>query len=78
MTVDEIARLHHQDFDGALIRNDLAKLAKVRGDDHVLVRPDGSILSKDQLLADLKAHAKAFRSIESTNENIHVYGQVRI
>jgi ketosteroid isomerase-like protein len=78
MTIDEVARAHREDFNGALIKNDLAKLAQVYGDDYVLVRPDGSLFSKDQILADLKAHSMTFSSIESTNEKIRVYGQVGI
>jgi len=78
MTIDEVARAHHEDFNGALIRNDLAKLSQVYANDYVLVRPDGSMFSKYQILADLKAHSMTFSSIESTNEKIRIYGQVGI
>jgi ketosteroid isomerase-like protein len=78
MTIDEVARAHHEDFNGALIGNDLVRLSQVYADDYMLVRPDGSMFSKDQILADLKAHSMTFRSIESTNERIRVYGQVGI
>src|ERR1700678_3860171 len=78
MTIDEVARAHREDFNGALIENDLAKLAQIYGDDYVLVRPDGSLFSKDQILADLKAHSMTFSSIESTNQKMRVYGQVGV
>jgi ketosteroid isomerase-like protein len=78
MTIDEVARAHHEDFIGALVRNDLAKLSQIYANDYMLVRPDGSVFSKDQILADLKAHSMTFSSIESTNETIRVYGQVGI
>jgi ketosteroid isomerase-like protein len=78
MTIDEVARVHHDDFNSALVRNDLAKLSQIYANDYMLVRPDGSMFSKDQILADLKAHSMTFSSIESTNETIRVYGQVGI
>ena|ERR1700722_4496326 len=78
MTSDEVARVHHEDFNGSLVRNDLAKLSQIYADDYMLVRPDGSIFSKNQILADLKAHSITFRSIEPTNETIRVYGDVGI
>jgi len=78
MTADEVDRTHHEDFNGALIRNDLAELSKVYANDYLLVRPDGSMFSKEQILAELKAHPMNFRSIESSNEKIRVYGQVGI
>jgi ketosteroid isomerase-like protein len=74
----EVTRAHHEDFNRALISNDLAKLSQVYANDYVPVRPDGSMFSKDQILADLKAHSMIFRSIESTNERIRVYGQVAV
>ena len=78
MTMAEVTRAHHEDFNRALISNDLAKLSQVYANDYVPVRPDGSMFSKDQILADLKAHSMIFRSIESTNERIRVYGQVAV
>ena len=78
ITIDEVARVHHEEFNGALLRNDLAKLSQIYADDYTLVRPDGSMFSKVEILADLKAHSMTFSLIESTNEKIRVYGQVGI
>jgi ketosteroid isomerase-like protein len=78
MTIAEVTRAHHEDFNRALISNDLAKLSQVYANDYLLVRPDGTMFSKDQILADLKAQSMIFRSIESTNERIRVYGQVAV
>jgi hypothetical protein len=36
------------------------------------------MFSKEQILAELKAHPMNFRSIQSSNEKIRVYGQVGI
>ncbi len=61
MTIDEVVRAHHEDFNGALVRNDLAKLSQIYANDYMLVSPDGSTFSKDQILADLpKAHSDDF------------------
>lgn len=77
MTADELVRTH-QGFNGAVVRNDLAKLSNFYADDYMLVRPDGSMFSKDQILAELKVHPMKLRSIELANENIRIYGEVGI
>jgi ketosteroid isomerase-like protein len=78
MTEQEVSRAHHEDFYGALKNNDLEKLSKIYSDDYMLVRPEGSVFSKSQILDDLKAHAMSFKSIELTNEKIRIYGPVGI
>ena len=77
MTADELVRTH-QGFNGAVVRNDLAELSNFYANDYMLVRPDGSMFSKDQILAELKGHPMNLRSIELTNEKIRIYGQVGI
>jgi ketosteroid isomerase-like protein len=78
MTTEEVSRIHHEDFYGALGKNDLERLSQIYSDDYMLVRPDGSAFSKAQILDDLKTHAMSFRSIELTNEKIRTYGSVGI
>jgi ketosteroid isomerase-like protein len=78
MTQEEVSRTHREDFNAALKNNDLAKLAEIYADDYVLVRPDGSKLSKQQILDDLKEHSMIFRSISLTNEQVRVHGPVGI
>src|SRR5271154_3267922 len=78
MTPEEVSRAHREDFYGALRKNDLEKLSKIYSDDYMLVRPDGSVFSKAQILDDLKAHAMSFNSIELTNERIRIYGPVGV
>jgi hypothetical protein len=43
-------------------------------DDYMLVRPDGSVLSKDEVLYDLRDGGLMFKSIEVTNVKVRVYG----
>jgi len=78
ITAEEVRRTHREDFYGALRKNDLEKLAEIYSDDYMLVRPDGSVFSKAQILDDLRAHSMSFPSIELTNEKIRIYGSVGI
>jgi hypothetical protein len=76
ITAKEVRRAHYQDFYAALTTNDLVKLSLVYS--YMLVRPDGSVFSKAQILDDLKVHAMSFKSIELANETIRIYGSVGI
>jgi len=78
MTDEEVRHAHHDDFYGALEKNDLAKLSQIYADEYVLVRPDGSMLSKAQILDDLKSHAMTIKVIELANERIRLYGSVGV
>jgi ketosteroid isomerase-like protein len=78
MTKEEVSRVHREDFYGALKKNDLEKLTQIYSDDYMLVRPDGSVFSKAQILDDLKSHSMRFNSIELTNEKIRNYGSVAV
>jgi ketosteroid isomerase-like protein len=78
MTTEEVSRAHGEDFYGALRKNDLEKLSQLYSDDYMLVRPDGSVFSKAQILDDLKTHSMLFRSIELANEKIRIYGSIGI
>jgi ketosteroid isomerase-like protein len=78
LTTEEVSRVHREDFYRALRSNDLEKLSQIYSDDYMLVRPDGSVFSKAQILDDLKIHAMGFPSIELTNEKIRIYGSVGV
>jgi ketosteroid isomerase-like protein len=78
LTKEEVSRVHREKFYPALKNGDLGTLAEVYADDYMLVRPDGSVFSKAQILDDLKTHAMRFSSIELTNETIRIYGSVGI
>ena len=78
MTPDDVIRAHHEGFYAALQSNDLPKLSAVYADDYVLVRADGSVLSKAQILEDLKIHPMTFKTLELTNERVRIHGSVGI
>jgi ketosteroid isomerase-like protein len=78
ITTQEVSSAQRGDFYGALMKNDLEKLAQIYSDDYMLVRPDGSVFSKARILEDLRNHAMRFSPIELTNEKIRIYGSVGI
>ena len=78
MTRAEVNRAHREEFYGALKNNDFAKLSEIYAEDYMLVRFDGSVFSKTQILDELKAHSVIFRSIELANEKIRIHGTVGI
>ncbi len=78
ITTAEVSRTHREDFYGALKSNDLERLSRIYSSDYMLVRPDGSSFSKEQILDDLKTHSMSFNSIELANEKIRTYGSVGI
>lgn len=78
MTRAEVNRAHRDEFCGALKNNDLEKLSHLYAEDYMLVRPDGHVFSKMQILEDLKTHSVTLRSIELSNEEIRIYGPVAI
>jgi hypothetical protein len=54
MTEAEVLRTHVDLFYGALESQDWDQLAAIYSDDYMLVRPDGSVLSKEEVLTDLR------------------------
>ena len=73
LTADEVARTHTQVFNAALLSRDLDTLATLYADDYMLVRPDGSVLSKDEVLCDLREGGLTFKSIEVKNIKVRVH-----
>ena len=69
LTAEEVARTHTEVFNAALLSGDLDTLAMLYADDYMLVRPDGSVLSKDEVLYDLREGGLTFKSIEVTERS---------
>ena len=74
LTAEEVARTHTEVFNAALLSGDLDTLAMLYADDYMLVRPDGSVLSKDEVLYGLREGGLTFKSIEVTNVKVRVDG----
>jgi ketosteroid isomerase-like protein len=77
MTRDDVVRTHRE-FNRALTARDFDALSKLYADDYKLVRPDGSELSKQQVLRDLDAGRLTFRSIEIASVDVRVYGNTAL
>ena len=54
MTAEEVIRVHIG-FNRALVRQDYQLLEAIYSDRYILIRPDGSVLNKEQVLKDLRA-----------------------
>jgi ketosteroid isomerase-like protein len=78
MTVQDVVRTHTDGFNRALTMHDLDALSAIYADDYMLVRPDGSVLGKEEVLRDLKAGGLRFTSIEIANVNVRIYDQAAL
>jgi ketosteroid isomerase-like protein len=74
VTPEDVIRTHTQAFNEALKAQDLDALSRLYADDYMLVRPDGSVLSKEDVLRDLRDGGLIFRSIEMTDVNVRIHG----
>ena len=78
MTDAEVVRTHVDRFNGALKSRNWDELAAIYSDDYMLVRPDGSVLSKEEVLADLRIGGLAFKAIEITDVKVRIHGDAAI
>ena len=78
MTRDDVVRTHTEGFNRALTTHDLGALSAIYADDYMLVRPDGSVLGKEDVLRDLKAGGLRFMSIEIANVHVRIYDQTAL
>jgi hypothetical protein len=78
MTAEQVLRLHTEGFNQALKQQDYAGLEKIYSDIYMLVRPDGSVLNKEQVLRDLRDQGLTFHSIEMLDPVVRVLGSAAI
>ena len=78
MTAEEVLRLHTEGFNLALKQQDYAGLEKIYSDMYMLVRPNGSVLNKHQVLKDLREQGLTFHSIEVIDPVVRVFGSAAI
>src|ERR1700746_71604 len=78
MTEAEVLRTHVDLFNGALKSRDWDQLAAIYTDDYMLVRPDGSVLYKEQVLMDLRIGGLAFKAIEIADVKVRIHGDTAI
>ncbi len=78
MTESDVLKTHVRTFYGALRAQDYEALAAVYAEDYLLVRPDGSVLNKEQVLHDLRDQGLTFRSIELQGAVVRIYGDAAV
>ena len=78
MTPEEVTRLHTEGFNRALQQQDYAMLEAIYSDRYVLVRTDGSVLNKEQVLKDLREQGLTFNAIDLDDVVVRVLGSAAI
>jgi hypothetical protein len=74
MTAEEILSIHTDIFNRALEEQDYIALEGLYADDYMLVRPDGSVLNKQEVLKDLRSGGLRFHSMELGQTEVRMYG----
>jgi ketosteroid isomerase-like protein len=78
MTAEEILSIHTDTFNRALKEQDYIALEGLYADDYMLVRPDGSVLNKQEVLRDLRSGGLRFHSIELDQTRVRMYGSTAV
>jgi ketosteroid isomerase-like protein len=78
MMAAEILNIHTNTFNRALKEQDYAALEELYADDYMLVRPDGSVLNKQEVLQDLRRGGLRFYSIELGQNEVRLYGSTAV
>jgi ketosteroid isomerase-like protein len=73
-----VLRTHVELFYSALKSRDWVQLAAIYSDDYMLVRPDGSVLSKQEVLKDLQVGGLEFKNIEIADTKVRIHGDTAI
>jgi ketosteroid isomerase-like protein len=78
MTKDEVLKIHTDRFLGALTAQNYAALEALYSNDYMLVRPDGSVLNKQEVLQDLRNNGLTFHSIDLLQSLVRIYGSTAV
>ena len=70
--------IHTDILNRALKQQDYAALEALYADDYMLVRPDGSVLNKEEVLQDLRSGGLRFHSIELGQNEVRMYGSTAV
>jgi len=74
----EEVQAFYEEFLRALKSGDITSLERIYADDYLLVRPNGAILGKKEILADLRLHSMRFTSFGVSDVLIRTKGSVGI
>jgi ketosteroid isomerase-like protein len=75
---DTVLKTHRDIFYKALLHQDWDSLAELYADDYTLVRSNGTALTREDVLTDLRTGDLDFKSIELLNEHVRLVGSVAI
>src|SRR5207245_6558594 len=75
MTKEEVLKIHTDVFYGSLKSQNHAALEELYSDDYMLVRPDGSVLNKQEVLYDLRVSGLTFQLIDLLQSKGRMYGR---
>src|SRR6202030_2385212 len=78
MTAEEILSIHTDTFNRALKEQDYIALEGLYAGDYMLVRPDGSVLNKQEVLQDLRSGGLRFHSIELSQTEVRMYASTAV
>lgn len=78
MTIELVFKTHRDVFYRALLEGDWNALATLYADEYMLVRSDGSVLTKGEVLADLRTQQLSFESIEVSDEKLRIADSVAV
>jgi hypothetical protein len=78
LTPEHVLAFHTDGFIQALIRQDYDRLEAIYSDSFRLIRPDGSVLNKEQVLNDLRERGLRFHSIVVEEPTVRVFGSTAI
>src|ERR1700730_18192362 len=78
MTEAEVLKTHVDLFYGALKSRESNQLAAIYSADYTLARPDGAVLSKEEVLTDLRIGGLAFKAIEVADVKVRIHGDTAI
>ena len=78
MTKEDVLTAHRNVFLAALLNRDFEALSMLYSSDYMLVRPDGTVFNRDEILRDLRENDLIFKSIEISGEEARVYGNIGI
>lgn len=78
MTEAEVRRVHTESFYAALKTRDFFTLEGLYSERYMLIRSDGSVLNKQQVLKDLREQGLTFESITLEREEVRLFGSAAI
>jgi ketosteroid isomerase-like protein len=65
-------------YDSALLKNDLDALNKLYAEDFVYTNPEGKVLNKSEQIANIKASEVRLEQGLSTNVKVKIYGNTAV